>query len=125
MIAAYTTVDGLGVRRAESTLGYIAWLMLLEQIAIPIVATALRGRELWTKIRPVWHIGLLGGAMSVLAYGLVLWAQTRGALADVAALRETSIIVGALIGTIWFKESFGAARIVATCAVFGGIVVMI
>jgi hypothetical protein len=40
-----------------------------------------------TPSRPVWPIGLLGGGLSVLAYGLVLWAQTRGALATVAALR--------------------------------------
>ncbi len=125
MIAAYTTIDGVGVRRAESTLGYIGWLMLLEQVTIVAFATVVRGREMWVRSRPIWHIGLLGGAMAVLAYGLVLWAQTRGALADVAALRETSIIIGALIGTIWFKESFGGARVAATCAVFAGIAVML
>ncbi|RDI48198.1 DMT family transporter [Nocardia mexicana] len=124
MIAAYTTVDGIGVRLADSTLGYAAWLMLLEQMAVPTAAFALRGRKLWYEIRPVWHIGLAGGAMSVLAYGLVLWAQTRSALADVAALRETSIIAGALIGTLLFRERFGTARVVATCAVAGGIAVM-
>ncbi|MBF6328878.1 EamA family transporter [Nocardia transvalensis] len=124
MIAGYTTVDGVGVRLSGSTLGYIAWLMTLEQIAVPAAAFAWRGRKLWDEIRPVWHIGLLGGVLSVFAYGLILWAQTRGALADVAALRESSIIAGALIGTVLFKESFGAARIAATCAVTGGIAVM-
>ncbi|MBB5913881.1 drug/metabolite transporter (DMT)-like permease [Nocardia transvalensis] len=124
MIAAYTTVDGAGVRLAGSTLGYIAWLMMLEQTAIPAAAFAWRGRKLWYEIRPVWHIGIAGGAMSVAAYGLVLWAQTRSALADVAALRESSIIVGALLGTFLFKERFGAARVLATCAVAVGIAVM-
>ena len=42
--------------------------------------------------------------MSVLAYGLVLWAQTRGALAIVAGLRETSVVFGALIGATVFGE---------------------
>jgi len=124
MIAAYTTVDGIGVRLAHSTLGYIAWLMLLEQIVIPAGAFATHGRTLWRRIRPVWPIGVAGGAMSVAAYGLVLWAQTRGALAEVAALRESSIIAGALIGTLLFKESFGTARIFATCAVAAGIATM-
>lgn len=124
MIAAYTTVDGIGVRLAHSTLGYIAWLMLLEQLVIPAGAFAAHGRALWRQIRPVWLIGVAGGAMSVAAYGLVLWAQTRGALAEVAALRESSIIAGALIGTLLFKESFGRARILATCAVAAGIATM-
>jgi len=35
------------------------------------------------------------------SYGLVIWAQqTSGALALVTALRETSIVIGALIGAV-------------------------
>ncbi|MBF6062964.1 EamA family transporter [Nocardia terpenica] len=124
MIAAYTTVDGVGVRHAHSTLGYIGWLMLLEGIALPAYLFARRGRKLVLEARPVWRIGLTGGALSTAAYGLVLWAQTRGALADVAALRESSIIVGALIGAVYFKEGFGPARVIATCAVTAGIATM-
>jgi drug/metabolite transporter (DMT)-like permease len=54
----------------------------------------------------------------------VLWAQTRGALAPIAALRETSVIVGAIIGAAVFHERFGRWRIVATVLVAGGIVIM-
>jgi uncharacterized membrane protein len=68
--------------------------------------------------------GLLAGALSVLAYGLVLWAQTRGALAPIAALRETSVIFGALIATLAFKEPFGRARILAAVLVAAGILVL-
>ncbi|WP_327141114.1 DMT family transporter [Nocardia sp. NBC_01327] len=121
MIAAYTTVDGIGVRESSSTFGYIGWLMLLEGLAVPFYAVATRRGRLWPDIRPVWKIGLTGGVLSFLAYGLILWAQTRGALADIAALRESSIIVGALIGTLIFGERFGSARIVATLAVVAGI----
>lgn len=124
MIAGYTTVDGVGVRRSDSTLGYIGWLMLLEGIVIPLLVFGRRGTQLWRDIRPVWHIGLAGGALSVLAYGLVLWAQTRGALADIAALREASIIPGAVIGTVVFGEQFGRARVLATCVVVAGIWVL-
>jgi drug/metabolite transporter (DMT)-like permease len=60
----------------------------------------------------------------VLAYGLVLWAQTRGALAPIAALRETSVIFGAIIGTLAFREPFGRTRIIATVIVAGGILLL-
>ena len=60
----------------------------------------------------------------MLAYGLVLWAQTRGALAPIAALRETSVIFGAIIGTLVFREPFGRARIAATVLVAAGIVML-
>ncbi|AYF79020.1 EamA family transporter [Nocardia yunnanensis] len=121
MIASYTTVDGIGVRESGSVLGYIGWLMLLEGLAVPLYALARRRRAFWRDLRPVWPVGLLGGVLSFAAYGLILWAQTRGALADIAALRESSIIVGALIGTVVFGERFGAARVAATCAVVAGI----
>jgi drug/metabolite transporter (DMT)-like permease len=123
-IAAYTTVDGIGVRLAHSVAGYAGWLMLLETAPWPFVALALRRRQLLPALRPVWPIGLLGGALSVLAYGLVLWAQTRGALATVAALRESSIIVAAVIGSVFFHERFGRIRIMAALCVTAGIAVL-
>jgi drug/metabolite transporter (DMT)-like permease len=123
-IAGYTTVDGLGVRLSHSVLGYIGWLMVLETAPWPFVALAIRRRQLLPALRPVWPIGLVGGGLSVLAYGLVLWAQTRGALATVAALRESSIVVAAVIGSVFFHEKFGWVRIVAATCVTAGIAVL-
>lgn len=123
-IAAYTTIDGAGVRLSGTPLGYTGWLILLESPAIPLYTLARRRRVLLAQLRPVWALGLAGGALSLLAYGLVLWAQTRGAIGPIAALRETSIIVGAVIGTLCFHERFGLPRIVATVLVAAGIVVL-
>jgi drug/metabolite transporter (DMT)-like permease len=39
------------------------------------------------------------------SYGLALWAMTQAPLAVVAALRETSILFGALIAFIVLKEN--------------------
>ncbi|MFF2326913.1 MULTISPECIES: EamA family transporter [unclassified Streptomyces] len=124
-IAGYTTVDGVGVRASGTSLGYIAWLMILEGLAIPVYALYRRRGELVAEIRPFAARGLLGAALSVTAYGLVLWAQTRAALAPIAALRESSIIVGAAIGTVFFKERFGAPRIAAAGLMVAGIGLML
>ncbi|MFG2495048.1 EamA family transporter [Streptomyces caniferus] len=124
-IASYTTVDGLGVRASGTPLGYIAWLMILEGIAIPAYALATRRRRLLTELRPIALRGLAGGVLSVFAYGLVLWAQTRAPLAPIAALRESSIIVGAAIGAVFFKERFGAPRIAAAGLMVIGIGLML
>lgn len=123
-IATYSTLDGIGVRSAGTAAGYAGWLVLLESIAIPVIAFCVRGRRLARQVRPRAWIGVAGGALSLFAYGLVLWAQTKGALAPIAALRETSIIVGAIIGAIFFKERFGRPRIAATAVVFTGIVLL-
>jgi drug/metabolite transporter (DMT)-like permease len=124
-IAAYTVVDGLGVRASGSSLGYIAWLMAVQGVVIPAYAlTRWRGRSV-AVLRPFAGVGLVGAALSVAAYGLVLWAQTKAELAPVAALRESSIIVGAAIGAVFFKERFGAPRIVAAGLLVAGIGLML
>ena len=123
-IAAYTTVDGVGVRLSGSPVGYIGWLMVLESLCVPMFAVFRRRDVLLKQPKRILLAGLAAGALSVLAYGLVLWAQTRGALAPIAALRETSVIFGAIIGTLIFREPFGRSRIAATVLVATGIVLL-
>jgi drug/metabolite transporter (DMT)-like permease len=122
MIAGYTTVDGVGVRISGSVLGYTGWLFLLQGVALPALAYARRGRDLARQARPHLLAGLAGGVLSLAAYGLVLWAQTRAPLAPVAALRETSSLMGAIIAAVVFKESFGPRRVVAAVVVTVGVV---
>jgi drug/metabolite transporter (DMT)-like permease len=123
-IAAYTTVDGVGVRLSASPIGYIGCLMVLQSLCVPLFAAVRRRDVLLKQPRRILLAGLAAGALSVLAYGLVLWAQTRGALAPIAALRETSVIFGAIIGTLVFREPFGRTRIIATVLVVAGIVLL-
>ncbi|MFC4562698.1 EamA family transporter [Nocardiopsis mangrovi] len=124
LIASYTIVDGYGVRASGNPLGYIAWLMVLEGPFFMIAAAVLRRGRLAAQLRPVWWIGSIGGLVSMTAYGLVLWAQTIGTLASVAALRETSVVFAAAIGALFFKEGFGRVRVAAAAAVASGIVLL-
>ena len=124
-IAGYTVVDGLGVRASGSSLGYITWLMAVERVVIPSYALYRWRGQFTALLRPFAAVGLLGAALSVAAYGLVLWAQTKAELAPIAALRESSIIVGAAIGAVFFKERFGAPRIAAAGLLVVGIGLML
>jgi drug/metabolite transporter (DMT)-like permease len=124
-IAAYTVVDGLGVRASGSSLGYIAWLMAVQGVVLPAWACSRWRGGTAARLRPFAALGLLGAVLSVGAYGLVLWAQTRAGLAPVSALRESSILVGAVIGAVFFKERFGAPRIAAAGLLVVGIGLML
>ncbi|MFF8381505.1 EamA family transporter [Streptomyces sp. NPDC015661] len=124
MIASYTLVDGSGVRVSGSVFGYVAWLFLCQGLVLPLVAWARRGPALLATLRPLYGRGLAGGLLSLLAYGLVVWAQSRGDLSTIAALRETSIVFGALIGAMVFRERLGHRRITASVAVLAGIAVL-
>jgi len=124
MIASYTMVDGLGVRHSGTAAGYTGWLFVCQGPALPLMAVAIRGRRLPGRLRPYLWEGILGGTLSMLAYGLVLWAQVYGQLAPISALRETSIVFGALIAAIRFREPFGPRRIVAAVCVAAGAVLI-
>ncbi len=124
-IAVYTVVDGLGVRASGSSLGYIAWLMTVQGTVLPALFLARHRAAAWPMLRPDAALGLLGAVLSVTAYALVLWAQTRAPLAPIAALRESSILAGAAIGAVFFRERFGGPRIVAAGLLVVGIGLML
>lgn len=121
IIAAYTLIDGAGARASGNALSYVAWLIFLE--AIPFLAWihARRGRAAIAYLRRGWRRGLIGGAASLAAYGIVLWAMTRAPVAAVAALRETSVLFAALIGAVWLKEGFGLPRLAGAASVVLGV----
>lgn len=75
-------------------------------------------------IAGAWKTGLLGGALALASYGLAIWAMTRAPIPLVAALRETAVIFGLVIGAWVLQESFGPARWTATLLVALGAVVL-
>src|SRR5205814_4488281 len=93
VIAAYTTIDGLGVRASRAPVAYSLWLSLL--VGLPwLVWVAMRRDYRWADARRQLPAVALGGACSVASYTLALWAMTRAPVAAVAAVRETSIVFG-------------------------------
>jgi drug/metabolite transporter (DMT)-like permease len=122
-IAAYTLNDGLGGRVAESASAYVIWLFALDGVSIVAIALWRRGRVLLTPQRD-WAIGAAGGAMSIVAYWLVIWAMSITPLGPVAALRETSVVFGALISGLILKEGLGWRAVVAACVVAAGVMML-
>ncbi len=124
VIAAYTLIDGIGVRHSGNAVSYGLWLFFL--IGIPIVPMVLvrHGRNLSKHLRCDGWRSLCGGLLSIGVYLIVLWAMTQAPIAAVAALRETAVIFGALIGTVILKEPFGPDRIVGAAMIALGIGLM-
>jgi drug/metabolite transporter (DMT)-like permease len=123
LIALYTVIDGLGVAQGP-LLAYIGWMFFLQGPALPVLAVLRRGRSLPALLRRHAGAGLAGGAISLAAYSIVLWAQTSGALAPIAALRESSIIFGALIGALFLREPLGHRRAAAAAVVLAGVLLL-
>lgn len=109
-IAAYSLVDALGARAAGDALQYLGWQMMLQ--SAPMMAFALwrRGRGLFADAAVAPARGIAIGVFSFGGYGLVLWAQTIAPIAQVTALRETSVVWSALIAVSLLGERLGLRR---------------
>jgi phosphonate utilization associated putative membrane protein len=121
IIAAYTLVDARGVRASGNAAGYVSWLIFLEGLPFLLWVLRRRGRTAVQYVRSSATRGLIGGACSLAAYGIVLWAMTQAPVAAVAALRETSVLFAALMGSLWLKERFGLPRLAGAVSVVLGI----
>lgn len=124
MIAAYTVVDGIGVRLSGNPAGYIGWLFILSPLPLVAIALARRRRAAIAFLREKWRRPVLGGCLNMGSYGLSIWALSLGAMAHVSALRETSVIIAALIGTRLLKEPLGRHRVLASVVVAFGVVLI-
>ncbi|HXW46127.1 MAG TPA: DMT family transporter [Streptosporangiaceae bacterium] len=122
-IAAYTIVDGLGVRHAHDPWAYAAFLFVLQGPPMATVAVFRRPASRWRDAATIRY-GLLAALLSVIAYAIVLWAQTKAPLAEVAAIRETSVVFAALIGLMVLGEDFGRRRVAAAVVIATGIVLI-
>jgi drug/metabolite transporter (DMT)-like permease len=121
IIATYTLIDGAGARASGNALSYVVWLMPIEGIPFLLYVGLRRGRASVDYIVARWRRGLIGGAASIGAYGIVLWAMTLAPVAIVAALREVSVVFAALMGTWFLKESFGWRRLAGAVGVAAGV----
>lgn len=123
-IASYTVVDGLGARQAGSALGFAVWLTLGDGLLTLAVVLMLRGRSVLATAYRYKGTALLGGAMQVGAYWIIVWALALAPMAMVSALRETSVLFAALLSTFFLKEGLGAWRFISAALVTFGLVVM-
>jgi drug/metabolite transporter (DMT)-like permease len=123
-IGGYTFIDGLGVRHADSQLGYLVWVTLISGIPIIILAALWRRASLVNALKRNWVVGGISGVLGTAVYCVIVWAFSIGAFAPVMALRETSILFTALSGSIFLHEAFGRRRIVAACLIVAGILAL-
>ncbi|WP_439119472.1 EamA family transporter [Marivita sp.] len=123
IIAAYSVVDGIGIRVSGTPIGYVVWLFAAELfVAVFVIGTRFeRARSISQRSL---ILGLTGGVISGLAYGLALFAKTLAPIGIVSAVRETSVIFAALIGVYWLGEGPAQRRLVAASVVALGVIIL-
>jgi drug/metabolite transporter (DMT)-like permease len=115
-IAAYSVTDGIGVRLSGAPMAYTVWMCALWGVLMPLVYVGARGTKSLFTLRPGFTTAFIGGLVSLLAYGIVIYAMSAAPMGAVSALRETSVLFAALIGYFFLGETLTVRKILA-CAV--------
>ncbi len=125
VIAIYTVVDALGARASGDTLQYVAALFALDGWAFALLVFFRRGPVVVVPYAlKRWPIATVGAFASFGSYSIALWAMTRAPVATVAALRETSVLFAALLGSWFLKEAFTVRRALGTATIVAGVMAL-
>lgn len=120
MTALYTVADAHGVRAAPSPASYIVWdFVLIGAISVAMFAWLTHGR-LFRDLAAQWRPGAAAGTLSVVTYGLALWALSLGPTAPLAALRETGMVSALLIAALFLGETVSWRRAASVLGILAG-----
>lgn len=120
-ICGYTLVDGIGARAAGDPHAYSSTLFVLDGLPLPLLALSQRGRAGLAPLKTYLVPGFVGGALSLGAYWIAIWAMTIAPIGLVAALRESSVLFAAIIAVVFLKEPLQTGRVVAALIILSGV----
>lgn len=122
--AAFTVLDTYGMRETPVRFSFVVWIFALEGLGIALIMGWLNRDKLWLKIKADWKPSALSSGFSFFTYGSALYAFSLAPVAQMSALRETSVIFGALFAMFWLKEPFGQRRLILSAIMVTGLLIM-
>jgi len=125
LTTCYTLVDAKGVRAAPDALTFIAWFYLICGVPIPLMLLIRSGRRTAALLAHDVRPGIAAGVLSLLAFAPALFALGMAPVGAVAALRETSVLIGLVLGAVMLKERLDRRRITGGLLVTAGTLTLI
>jgi drug/metabolite transporter (DMT)-like permease len=123
-IGVFTIMDANGIKLVSSSWSYIGWLFVLFAINTNLLAWVRRRKVYAQQLKLEFKRGILAGVLGSSSYALALLAFRSGSTAEIAALRETSIVFVLLIGYFFLKEEIGPRRVTAVVLISIGAIVI-
>jgi drug/metabolite transporter (DMT)-like permease len=123
-IAVYSTIDAAAVQIMDPVSYNVLILALMALFMTPLIFWQYGASKVWQTGRKEWKKFSLVGAFTVLTYMLVLIAYSQGHVSYAGALREVSVVFGAIMGWRFLGEKMGAVRIAGAVVIAAGIVII-
>jgi len=121
LISIYTFIDGTAVKRGPA-IPYA--LSMFALIPLPITPFILR-KYGWARLQAVWirqrsRLPLIS-VLGIVAYSFALLAYRIAPLSYSGAIREVSVVMGAVAGWQVLGEKMGGLRVAGAVVIFTGI----
>jgi drug/metabolite transporter (DMT)-like permease len=121
IISLYTLIDGTAVRNGPP-LPYALTMFMF----VPVLTTTYNVRRFgWKHFAAAWNGPriplILAAVLGVVAYLLALVAYTFAPLSYSGAIREVSVVIGAILGWQFLEEKMGGTRVLGSIVIFAGI----
>ena len=124
-IGLYSLTDGHGARISLSPLSFLGWSFVLNAIIFPFVLKYMGYSNIFSRVmKEAKLIFWIGGTLSYIVYGIVVWSFTKAPIPLVAALRESSIVFSILIGFFFLKERITFIKVLSILVIFVGVVLL-
>jgi uncharacterized membrane protein len=120
-VAGYTLIDKHGVSLA-SPFAYFEVVMVL--LGVPYLAMVARAKGLQSLRRELRPRTAVLGILIIGGYDLALAGLRLTAAAPVAAVRESSVVIGTALAAIVLRERVGPARFGGACLVAAGVTLL-
>ena len=122
-IVAYSLVDKIGVTLIHP-LYYITGMWILGSLLRwPFIWGQRRG-TLWATARTHYRYIVLIGLGSLGTYLLILYAYTLGPVSYIVAARESSVVIGTLIGFVFLGEQYTPLKLAGVLSIAAGLVLI-
>lgn len=124
-ISMYTVIDRAGIRLVEPLLYTYLALLLTTILLTPYTLRLVGWSGLKTELRSSRLNSVAAGFTTMAAYAVVLYAMRNGVPASYAgAVREISVVFGAIAGIWLLKESGSVMRVAGSLGVAAGVAVI-
>ena len=124
-ISSYSAVDRIGVRLASP----LPYLFIVNCVAVALLTPFMLRSAGWgglrAEIQAARFNSVIAGFTTPAAYLTVLYVIRNGAPASyVGAIREISVVLGVLLGVLFFKEPGSLIRVLGGMCVAGGVAII-
>jgi len=123
-IGCYTLIDATGVRSVAEPFTYVLWFFVAHGACVLVTAPGIRGRAVVIEARRQWKLGIGTAALSIITYGSAMLAYRFGATAQLAALRETSVLFGTALAMSFLGEHMTLRRWIAAGVIAAGAILL-